>query len=139
VIVITDKTLRAAGIGFREAVGLLEPPEGELVVHVTQELDDISLPVVVGLKPEDDFGGDTLRHSYRASAPVEDTVPTKEPTQAQSIYTRSSLPATAEEIDAACAALQRRHDTLAVSAATLGLKDGTYGRPWWRSGSERLP
>ena len=143
-IVITDKTLRAAGIGFREAVGLLEPPEGELVVHVTQELDDISLPVVVGLKPEDDFGGDNLRHSYRASAPVEDTVPTKEPTQAQSIYTSSALPATAEEIDAAHAALQRRQDTLAISAHTLGLKAGTwgqgdpYGRPWWRRGSERL-
>jgi hypothetical protein len=49
------------------------------------------------------------------------------------------MPATAEEIDAAHAALQRRHDTLAMSARTLGLTDGTYGRPWWRCGSERLP
>jgi hypothetical protein len=138
VIVITDKTLKAAGIGFREAVGLLEPPEGELVVHVRQELDDISSPGIQSLKPEDDFGGDNLRHSYRASAPVEDTVPTEEPTQAQSIYTPSALPATAEEIDAANASLQRWRDTLATSAATLGLKDGTYGRPWWRRGSERL-
>ena len=133
-IVITDKVLKAAGLGFSEAVGLLEPPEGELVVHVTQELDDISSPVIAPLKPQDDFGGGSLRNTHRASAAAEPELPTIEPTNAQSVYTPT------EEVDAA---RQRRHDTLAISAATLGLKDGTwggdpYGRPWWRRGAERI-
>jgi hypothetical protein len=139
VIVITDKVLKAAGLGFSEAVGLLEPPEGELVVHVRQELDGDSSLVVAPLKPGDDFGGVDVRHAYRASTAAAEVVPTIEPTNAQDVYTPSAMPATAEEIDAARAALQRRHDTLAMSAHTLGLKDGTYGRPWWRCGSERLP
>jgi hypothetical protein len=139
VIVITDKVLKAAGLGFSEAVGLLEPPEGELVVHVRQELDGDSSLVVAPLKPGDDFGGVDVRHAYRASTAAAEAVPTKEPTTAQDVYTSSAMPASAEEVDAARAALQRRHDTLAMSAHTLGLKDGTYGRPWWRCGSERLP
>jgi hypothetical protein len=139
VIVITDKVLKAAGLGFSEAVGLLEPPEGELVVHVRQELDDISSLVIAPLDESLELGGGTVRHAYRASAPAAEAVPTKEPTTAQDVYTPSAMPATAEEIDAAHAALQRRHDTLAMSARTLGLTDGTYGRPWWRCGSERLP
>ena len=137
-IVITDKTLRAAGLGFNEAVGLMEPPEGELVVHISQELDAISSPVIAPLDESLELGGGAVRHAYRASIAAAEAVPTKEPTTAQDVYTPSALPATAEEIDAANAALQRRHDTLAISAATLGLKDGTYGRPWWRRGAERI-
>jgi hypothetical protein len=100
VIVISDGTLKAAGLGYDEAIGLLKPADGELVVHIREELDDIPLPGIRSLKPEDDFGGDTIRPTDRASAEWPWPVPTIPPTNAKASVFKAALPATEAEIDA---------------------------------------
>jgi hypothetical protein len=131
IIVTTDEL---GPIPAEAAAQVLGVPDGELLVIIRKEgapgesqaafnpaVDDFAPPGVKAI-------------SFPVIAPDHES-----DAQARGVYTPSAMPATAEEIDAAHAALQRRHDTLAMSAHTLGLKDGTYGRPWWRCGSERLP
>jgi hypothetical protein len=96
VIVISDGTLKAAGLGYDEAIGLLKPADGELVVHVREELDDIPLPGIRSLKPEDDFGGDTLRPTDRASAEWPWPVPTIPPINAKASVFKAALPVQVE-------------------------------------------
>jgi len=139
-IVVTTREL--GEIPIEAAAQVLGVPAGELLVIIRKEDGPYepqaawTAPVAVDALP----GVKAI-----SSPPIEmDYQDLRSDAQARDIYTRSSLPATAEEIDAAHAALQRRHDTLAISAHTLGLKAGTwgqgdpYGRPWWRRGSERL-
>jgi hypothetical protein len=143
VIVISDGTLKAAGLGYDEAIGLLKPADGELVVHVREELDDIPLP---GIRSLNDFGGDTLRPTDRASAEWPWPVPTIPPINAKASVFKAALPvqvevdarvcepvpargtgggaalpATAEEIDAH--RLEQRLAAIAPSPlAVLGLR-----------------
>ncbi len=72
-LVLTDKTLAAAEVDFATAVALMEPPEGELIVHVRQELgpDDYVPP---------DDGGASLRHTHEGEPQAPASVPTIEPT-----------------------------------------------------------
>jgi hypothetical protein len=134
VIVISDGTLKAAGLGYDEAIGLLKPADGELVVHVREELDDIPLPGIRSLKPEDDFGGGTVRPTDRASAEWPWPVPTIPPINAKASVFKAALPvpargtgggaalpATAEEIDGH--RLEQRLAAIAPSPlAVLGLR-----------------
>ena len=138
-IVVTTGEL--GPIPVEAAAQVLGVPAGELLVII--KLEDGPVEPQPAFKPADD---------YRPSPGVKAiTSPVIAPdlrsdAQARGVYTPSALPATAEvepllhQVDAA---RQRRHDTLAISAATLGLKDGTwggdpYGRPWWRRGAERI-
>jgi hypothetical protein len=96
VIVISDGTLKAAGLGYDEAIGLLKPADGELVVHVREELDDIPLPGIRSMKPEDDFGGGTVRQTDRASAEWPWPVPTIPPINAKASVFKAALPVQVE-------------------------------------------
>ena len=165
-ITVTDRTLKAAGLARDEATAASgfrafcqtwreqHPDEEEPdFVHLRLEIWDDEIGPVVALGDSVDGSGPTPRPAISlclTTAPSDSTsagrvnagvdgLPEHQVHRpdAHRVYT-PSLPATAEEIDAARASLQRWRDTLAMSAATLGLKDGTYGRPWWRSGSERI-
>ena len=133
-IVVTTREL--GEIPIEAAAQVLGIPDGELLVIIRKEDGPVE-PQAAWTAPVD---VDALPRRPSISSPsIEMDYPDlRSDAQARDIYTRSALPATAEEIDAAHASLQRWRDSLATSAATLGLKDGTYGRPWWRRGSERL-
>jgi hypothetical protein len=64
VLVVDDKHLWATGLDYPTAVALMEPADGELIVHVTRISDD---------------GGGSLRQTDRASSDVYQLVPTEEP------------------------------------------------------------
>ena len=111
-IVLSEKTLRAAGIDADTAIALMDPAEGELVVRIMNVHDGISLPATTSevmkteaLMPDDlnidQLGGHGVRHTYRASAAVDDELPTIAPTQPHGVSTRPALPASLEDIQAA--------------------------------------
>jgi hypothetical protein len=100
VIVISQKVVKAAGLDFPTAIGLLQPAEGELVVCIHNVHDRISSPGITSQEePQaDEFGGYHVRRTHRASVPDDYELPTIAPTQRPSVST--ALPMTAEEIDA---------------------------------------
>jgi hypothetical protein len=112
VIVLSERTLRAAGLDAATAIGLMQPAEGELVVIINNVHDRISSPVVAE-EPEATerlhaenlktagFDGGGVRHTYRASEPGGDELPTIAPTQPHGVSTRPALPASLEDIQAA--------------------------------------
>jgi hypothetical protein len=133
VIIVTTREL--GPIPPEAAARVLGVPAGELLVIIRKE-DGPCEPQAAFKAAVDDSAAPGVK---AISLPVIAPDRESDAHPRRDVYTPSAMPATAEEIDAARAALQRRHDTLTTSAHTLGLKEGTYGRPWWRCGSERLP
>jgi len=74
-LILTDKALAAAKVDYATAIALLQPAEGELIVHVRQELG----PSDYVPPPSLTDGGGSLRHTDRASSDVDQLVPTEEP------------------------------------------------------------
>lgn len=99
-LILADKALRAAGLDFATAVGLMAPAEGELVIHVRQELDDSAPPEPqtgdIDVPPPAGLPGETLPVIPGAAA---DRTSAAEPqADVDSVYT-STAPAPSSTVD----------------------------------------
>jgi len=106
VIILSEKTLRAAGVDVDTAVALVGKKEGELVVHIMDWHDPsrIAAPSEPSAEPGDPpphRPSEAISSLVQAAAPHNESDGYADPARALNIERRAALPPSLEDIQAA--------------------------------------